>query len=316
MDDRAKTPASALHTSGDLAADRRYAWAMAALKDGAVAEAVDLFGQAAELAPRWAPVWLGLGDARAAAGDGSGAVEALETCLALDPPDRLGAGPRLARLGRRVPAQAMSEAYVAGLFDEYAPRFERHLTQSLAYRGPALIMTALDAAAPAWAGLRVLDLGCGTGLMGEAIRPRAAWLAGCDLSAAMVEVAMGRGVYDRVETGELVEVLRREPEGSLDLVTAADVLVYVGDLEAVFAAVSVALRRGGVFAFTSQTFAEGQEPEGGSAIGEDLRFRHGERHVRSGASSHGLEVMRLVRDWERRERGEPLPGLVVVCRKA
>lgn len=316
MDDRAQTPASALHTSGDLAADRRYAWAMAALKDGAVAEAIDLFKQAAELAPRWAPAWLGLGDARSAAGDGSGAVEALGTCLALDPSDRLGAGPRLARLGRCVPAQAMSEAYVAGLFDEYAPRFERHLTQNLGYRGPALITAALDAVAPTLSGLRVLDLGCGTGLMGKAIRQRAAWLAGCDLSPAMVEAAKARGVYDRVETGGLVEVLRREPAGSLDLVTAADVLVYVGDLPAVFAAGSAALRPGGLFAFTSQTFAEGQEPEAGSAIGDDLRFRHGERRVRSVVTGHGFEVIRLVRDWERRERGEPLPGLVVVCRRA
>lgn len=316
MDDRTQIPPSGLQTSGDLAADRRYAWAMAALKDGAATEAIDLFGQAAELAPRWAPVWLGLGDARMAAGDSSGAAEAFRTCLAIDPADRLGAGPRLSRLGEVAPALAISAAYVAGLFDAYAPRFERHLTQSLGYRGPALIVTALDAAAPCVAGLRVLDLGCGTGLMGEAIRPRAAWLAGCDLSPAMVEAARARGVYDRVEVGGLLDVLRREPEGSLDLVTAADVLVYVGDLEAVFETLSRVLRPGGHFAFTSQTFPEGEEPEAGSTVGEDLRFRHGERHVRAVASRHGFEITRLVRDWERRERGEPLPGLVAVCRRA
>ena len=47
MDDHSPFPAT-LRSSGDLAADRRYAWAMAALKDGAAAEAIDLFEQAAE----------------------------------------------------------------------------------------------------------------------------------------------------------------------------------------------------------------------------------------------------------------------------
>ena len=310
-----KTAATAWGSSGDLAADRRYAWAMAALKDGAAGEAADLFEQACELVPHWAPVWLGLGDARASVGDAGGAEAAYRRCLALDPSDRLGAGPRLARAGQVAPAQAMSEAYVAGLFDEYAPRFERHLVQELGYRGPALIAVALDAVG-AGLGLRVLDLGCGTGMMGEAVRPRAAWLGGCDLSQAMVEAARRRGVYDRVETAGLLDALGREMPGTLDLATAADVLVYVADIEALFVALAAALRPGGLFAFTTQTFAEGDEPDTGIAVGEDLRLRHGERHIRAVAARHGLPVIRLVRDWERRERGQPLPGLVVVCQRA
>lgn len=310
-----QTAATAWGSSGDLAADRRYAWGMAALKDGVAGEAADLFEQACELVPQWAPSWLGLGDARSSGGDAAGAAAAYRQCLALDPADRLGAGLRLARAGQVAPSQAMSEAYVAGLFDDYAPRFERHLVQDLGYRGPSLIAAALEAVG-AGRDLRVLDLGCGTGMMGDAARPRAAWLGGCDLSQAMVEAARRRGIYDRVETASLLDALGREPAGTLDLVTAADVLVYVADIDALFAALASALRPGGLFAFTTQTFAEGEEPGSGIAVGEDLRFRHGERHIRAVAAGHGLPVIRLVRDWERRERGEPLPGLVVVCRRA
>ena len=315
MDDHSPFPAT-LRSSGDLAADRRYAWAMAALKDGAAAEAIDLFEQAAEIVPGWAPIWLGLGDAREASGDRAGAVEAFRRCLVLDAADRLGVGPRLARLGQGSPGQAMTDAYVASLFDDYAPRFERHLTRHLDYRGPSLIVDALDAVGAPGSGLRVLDLGCGTGLMGEAIRARASWLGGCDLSPVMVAAADRRGIYDRVEAASLFDVLGREPAASLDLVTAADVLVYVGDPDGLFAKVAAALKQGGHFAFTSQTFAPGEEPEDSIGVGADLRFRHGENRLRALGAAHGLPVIRCVRTWERRERGEPLPSLVVVCRRS
>ncbi len=49
----------------------------------------------------------------------------------------------LARLENRAVA-ALPPAYVARLFDDYAPRFDRHLTQTLGYRGPELIVSALD----------------------------------------------------------------------------------------------------------------------------------------------------------------------------
>ena len=47
--------------------------------------------------------------------------------LALDPADVQGAMPRLALIGRADAPGALPEAYVARLFDDYAPRFEAHL---------------------------------------------------------------------------------------------------------------------------------------------------------------------------------------------
>ena len=51
---------------------------------------------------------------------------------------------------------------------------------------------------------RVLDLGCGTGLAGEALRRRAAWLEGVDLSSGMIDQARRKGLYDRLEVAEAV----------------------------------------------------------------------------------------------------------------
>jgi predicted TPR repeat methyltransferase len=305
-------PADDLRTSGDLAADRRYAWAVAALGEGDAVGAADLLRQALERAPAWPPAWLALGDACRHAGDTAEAAAAWRRCLALDPADRLGAGPRLAEAGEAPAVGAISPAYVARLFDDYAPRFEQHLVQSLGYRGPALVSEALAGAAPGRRFARVLDLGCGTGLMGDALRPLAGWLGGCDLSAAMLERARARSVYDSLARCDLLAALAAEEPGALDLAVAADVLIYVPDLAPVFAAAARALPPGGLFAFTTQDVA-GEGPD--VAVGADLRVRHAGAHVILLAREAGFDVAARASRWARRERGEPVPGLVAVLRR-
>ena len=74
--------------------------------------------------------------------------KAFRAALAADPSDGQGAAARLALLGMGAVPSALPEAYVARLFDDYAPRFDAHLTEKLKYRSPALIAEALDLAAP------------------------------------------------------------------------------------------------------------------------------------------------------------------------
>src|SRR5579871_1398263 len=146
----------------DPLADRRFAYGRAAADAGDWPTAVDLYEQAGELAPRWAPAQFALGEARERLGDADGAVRAWRACLALDPEDRQGAAARLALLEGATPQQ-LSPGYVARLFDDYAPRFEDHLAGTLGYRGPELLICALDEASPRRRFEAVLDIGCGTG---------------------------------------------------------------------------------------------------------------------------------------------------------
>ncbi len=88
-----------------------------------------------------------------------------------------------------------------------------------------------------------VDLGCGTGLMGERLRPIATFLEGCDISAAMLKKAEAKGVYDRLFKADLQSLVL--PAGEADLVTAADVFMYVGALERIVATVAVGLSPGG-----------------------------------------------------------------------
>jgi predicted TPR repeat methyltransferase len=313
----------AVRSSGSLLADRRFAWADAAFVEGNLAAAADLAAQVLELASGYAPAWLLLGRAKLGIGEEAAARQAFIEALRADPADELGAALHLARLERphgEGATAAMSPDYVRGLFDGYAARFDTHLTDALAYRGPQLIMAALARAAGA-GGLprfsRVVDLGCGTGLMGAAIRPYADELVGCDLSPGMVRQAEAKAIYDRLVVDDVVGHLRGLAAQSCDLLLAADVLVYVGDLAPVFCAAAGAHAPGGVFAFTVQ------RPPGDidsaaldeAVLGPDLRYAHSEPYVRRRLVEAGFEVSLVDEASTRLDRGEPVPGLVLVARR-
>jgi predicted TPR repeat methyltransferase len=293
-------------SSGDPIADRRYAYALAAAKDGDWPTASQMFEQALELAAGWAPGWLALGEARERGGDASGAIEAYRAALALDPDDALGAGPRLAFLEGASP-QALPAAYVRTLFDEYAPHFARHLVDSLGYLGPALISEAIATAASDRRFAHALDLGCGDGLMGRTLRPRVDRLTGVDLSAAMIERARAQSLYDVLALSELCTFLEAAPSGFADLVVAADVLPYFGDLERLFSGVGRALARQGLFACTAEA-ADGERFQ----LGAGLRFAHSRKRLVDEAEAAGFVVRSLTKRAARRENGRDVPGWVAV----
>ena len=132
----------------DPLAERRYAWAQAAAAEGDWAERPKCSSRALARAPDWAPGWASLGEAREKLGDLPGAAAAYAR-RARRRPQRPPGRRRAARAAGKSPrSTALPPAYVARLFDDYAPRFDRHLTETLGYRGPELILAALDAVAP------------------------------------------------------------------------------------------------------------------------------------------------------------------------
>ena len=156
----------------------------------------------------------------------------------------------------------------------------------------------------------MLDLGCGTGLAGAAFRDQVDRLTGVDLSAAMIEEARRKALYDRLATGELLEFLATEAAAGAryDLVLAADVLVYIADLAGVAAAVRRVLTPAGRFGFTVETHAGA-----GVWLGESLRYAHGAAHVRAAMAGAGLALAALTEVSTRTEKGEPVAGLLGVA---
>ena len=297
-------------SSGISAADRRYDYARGAAGDGDHAAAADLCEQALEIAPGWAPAWYALGDARASLGDVEAAQAAFLRALACDPEDSQGAGLRLARLRGESPARP-PDAYVRGLFDQYAARFEEHLVRDLAYCGPPILKAAM-ARACALAGRDMrfgtaLDLGCGTGLMALELAGACASIDGIDLAPAMAARARASGRYRHVEAGDMQAFVAARATASVDLVLAADVFVYCGDLAPVFAETRRVLASGGLFVFTLQ-----RAETGDFVLGDDLRYAQSQAYIERLAAHEGFHILGCDTVSVRQDRGVPVPGLAFV----
>ena len=301
------------HSSGDFVADRRAAYARAAADDLAFAEAAELMQQALELAPGWTAGWCLLGDYRAEAGDLAGAIAAYEELARLDAEGIFGAALKLAARGAAPAPRGTETSYVEALFDDYATRFEAELVGRLGYSAPqhlaGLVADELARCGAEQVG-HAIDLGCGTGLMGERLRRSASFLEGVDLSTAMVEEAGRKGIYDRLEKAELVAFLGAHA-GAVDLLAAADVLNYCGELRPVLQAAARVLVPGGLFAFTLELHG-GTEP---LLLGPTLRYAHNAELAMAGCRAAGFEIVQQAAAVLRHDRGAPVEGLLVLLRR-
>ena len=199
---------------------------------------------------------------------------------------------------------------VTDLFDAYAPEYEDHVVRRLGYRGPRMLRKAIEPLLGSDTSLEtVIDLGCGTGLCGTAFRNLADWLIGVDLSSRSIDIARGKGVYDELRVEDLLVTLRAANR-TFDLILAADVFVYFGELEQVLSACAKALREGGRCAFTAEAADDATDfmllPEG--------RFVHGKQYLEAVALEAGMCVERCSTDPLRTEYGRPIYCHVCVLR--
>lgn len=297
----------------DPVALRNLGQALAALGDPH--GALEPLGRSVALAPEAVEPRLALAHALREVGDAEGAAAAAEIALARATPGSglaAQAGFLLAALGRAaVPDRAPAE-YVRDLFDGFAERFDSDLAGGLGYRTPELLATAVREAAGggALSGVpRGLDLGCGTGLSGVALAPLVRRLEGLDLSPRMLEQARRRGVYAALHEGDLLRWLPGHP-GAFDLIAAADVLNYLGDLRPALAAIAGAVRPGGLAAFSLEV-GDGGAP---FALGTTMRYRHDPSQT-VGLAAEAFEVLAQREAILRQERGVPVAGALMVLRR-
>jgi predicted TPR repeat methyltransferase len=293
-------------SSGDILADRRADYAEMLFGSGEAGPAAELMIGALELAPGWGMGWFRLGEFHEAAGDIDAAAEAWRMAQRLDPDDRAGAALKLALAGKADAGDAPPSAFIEALFDQYAQKFDEALVNALGYRAPILLEAAIRSTGREPFSL-ALDLGCGTGLMGERLRPMCDRLEGVDISSEMLRKARDKNLYDRLEKADLQNFSHEGP--APDLVTAADVFMYLGALDGIFAAVSRVLAPDGLFAFT----VEKLEAEDGFALQPSRRFAHSEAYLRRILSESGLALVAARTERIRDDRKEPVSGLVVTA---
>ena len=292
-------------SSGDLLADRRADYAELCFAEGDYSAAAELMRDALLLVPLWPAGQFRLGEMLEAAGRTADAVEAWHVALRLDPEDRLGASLKLALAGAVAPVPPPAH-FVEMLFDQYAEDFEAALVDRLGYKVPELIDAALAriGRSPFH---RVADLGCGTGLMGERLRDRTAVLEGFDISAEMLKRAEAKAIYDRLEKADLNDF---QPEkGAFDLVTAADVFMYLGPVEAILRTTREMLKSAGLLAFS----VERHDGPDDFILRPSRRYAHSRSSIERLLGSNGFQPAGIEEAVIRQDRGQPVQGLIVVA---
>lgn len=232
--------------------------------------------------------------------------------LGYDPEDSLGARHMLASLGREpVPLRA-SMAHLRKLYEQKSHTWDQ---ENGAYHGHELVAQALRKLRPN-SRLDILDAGCGTGLAGAMVGDLAKRLDGIDLSPAMLDQARAKGIYTRIDEGDLMAFMHGQPQ-AYDAIICAATLIHFGDLAPVFDAAALALRDGGLLIFTLFPHDEGHDTgdvavASNNALAAAGCYAHGQAYVRRLSSRAGFDVAALdLEVHEYHDEATPVMGMVV-----
>jgi predicted TPR repeat methyltransferase len=212
--------------------------------------------------------------------------------------------------------------YLRPVFDGYAERFDAHLI-ALGYRVPGLMHSALANHPVVIAGEvlgPVLDLGCGTGLVGVALSDLPiAPIIGVDISPRMLEAAAAKKLYSELHEADLMSFLADDVT-RWPLVLAGDVLVYFGELKEVLTAVYDRLAPGGWFIFAVEELLsdhDGGIPGSGNwALHRSGRYAHSIEYIGAASRTSGFSVRVLQRETLRFEANAPVAGIFIVLERA
>lgn len=284
---------------------------------GRAAEAEAYYRQALVLNPDFFGAYGNLGGMLRTQGKMDEALACFQQQLRLAPGNTVVAHHIAAITGNnteRAPGQ-----YVEKVFDEYADEFDAHLQQVLGYDAPerlvALVTGHLTPPPQKW---NVLDLGCGTGLVGLAIAPFARQLVGVDLSSKMLEKAQARKIYQRLERLDLLAMMHGEKSSSYDVIILADVFIYIGKVDEIISEMKRILCPGGVVAFSIETLDA--LPADGPSQGDPLEYQLKDtgRYTQSVgymgrlASANGFLINAMVATQIRVEGGKPVNGYLAL----
>jgi predicted TPR repeat methyltransferase len=234
--------------------------------------------------------------------------------LELDPDDHGGAAVRIASMGFGEAPPKAPDAYVETLFDQHAAAFESILVDQLEYCVPLLVRQRIQEL-----GLgpfkKLLDLGCGTGLTGGALRDIVDEMVGLDISENMVEIAHEKDLYETLYVSEVVDYLEDNEDGPFDIMTATDVLPYLGFLEEMFFGAAENIAKDGYFLFSSETLPDEVLSGRDFMVGPHQRFAHAESYIGRVLGNAGFAMLEAKPITVRLENGEPIAGHLVVARK-
>ena len=269
-------------------------------------EAEDLLDEAVELDSEDATIWLNIGNLHYLQENNSKALAAFERAAKLDAEDTISRYQIAVLKGNSGDANKYRKGYTESLFDDYAAHFDEALVNDLNYATPQNFATMMrENFSKQWFMEGMLDVGCGTGLVAEAFGDHVEDIVGVDLSEGMLDVAEEKNVYDELHQEDVVDYLKKCKE-AFSLITAADVLVYLGDLKPFMHNAYKRLYEGGYLLISVEEGAMGMFE--GYKVQTSGRFCHKPSYVRKLAAKCGFEEVDYQHLRLRDESGAPLMG--------
>jgi predicted TPR repeat methyltransferase len=198
----------------------------------------------------------------------------------------------------------ITERIVAG----YAQQFDELVVHQLGYYAPRRVAEIIHETWPA-KNASILDLGCGTGLLGVYLGPIEGSLVGVDFSQTMLDQAKTRG-YDRLHKCDLRDALRDTPPLQYEVIVACDVFIYVGRLEPHVPDIMRILRPNGMVALTFE-----QSETAPLDLRRSGRYAHSVDGVTHALEAGGLTEVRIEPITLRQEAGVPIAGFIATARK-
>ncbi len=193
----------------------------------------------------------------------------------------------LAALNVKPITSAPPQEYIKSLFDQYAEYYNTHVTDTLKYQVPQLLRNAISIfITPTTSQKSILDLGCGTGLCGIYFRDFARFLVGIDLSTSMLAQAKSLGAYDALCCGNILESIPGLNQNYFELIIAADVFVYIGDLQLIFELIKSSLQPNGQIAFT----VEDQNINYTFILQTTGRYAHSQQYIQELTAKYGFII--------------------------
>jgi predicted TPR repeat methyltransferase len=277
------------------------------LMKGDLRDAVKVFEVALRLDPKSEKTHFNVANLYRKLGDVEMAVDHLHQVLTLAPNHHSAAHILAAVTGQTT--ENSPRDYIINLFDQYSGTFDHSLRDGLEYKTPEAIRDFLiESLGPDIQFQQAIDLGCGTGLTAQQLRPFAKTLHGVDLSSKMIEKAKGKNIYAQLVASDVVEFLN-QTETQYDLFFAADTFVYIGNLEPLFRAVAARARAGAVFLFSTEKLNEGTyklRPTG--------RYAHCESYIKEVAQNCGMTALNTQDSFLRKEFDQWISGELFVLR--
>ena len=239
----------------------------------------------------------------------------LEKLIAINP-DSANAKYLLAAYTEGEQPEQSPESYIKSVFDGYAGNFENHLVNKLGYKVPELLDASIRTLlAENTSDLKIIDLGCGTGLLGEKLNDISGHLIGVDLSEEMLAIAKGKKVdgnqvYDELICKDVLESIS-EYDDVFGLVVATDVFIYIGELTSVFENIWKSMKKGALFGFSIEL----TDHEAGYRLLNTGRYAQSLSYINELTKKNNFQLCVSEKIIVRTEHSQSIDGYIFILKK-